>query len=63
MLWPVETSLEAVAFAEPCRRRRFRTVDLTEPAWLLGLVPPVRTRRADFPQRAPQSALARSGVI
>src|ERR1700730_11462104 len=61
--WPVETSLEAVAFAEPCRRQRFRTGDLTEPALLLGLVPPVRTRRADFPQRAPQSALARSGVI
>jgi hypothetical protein len=61
--WPVETSLEAVAFAEPCRRRRFRAGDLTEPAWLLVLVPPVRTRRADFPQRAPQSALTRSGVI
>src|SRR5450631_759265 len=63
IVWPVETSLEAVAFAEPCSRRRFRTGDLTEPAGLLGLVPPVRTRRADFPQRAPQSALARSGVI
>jgi hypothetical protein len=56
MWWPVETSLEAVAFAEPCRRRHFRTGDLTEPAWPLVLVPPVRTRRADLLQRAPQSA-------
>jgi hypothetical protein len=56
MLWPVETSLEAVTFAEPCRRRRFRTSDLTEPAWPLVLVPPVRTRRADLLQRAPPSA-------
>jgi len=31
-LWVVETSLEAVAFAEPCRERRFRAGDLTEPA-------------------------------
>ena len=54
--WSVETSLEAVAFAEPCRRRRFRAGDLTEPAWTLALVRPVRTRRADCPQRAPQSA-------
>ena len=31
-MWVVETSLEAVAFAEPCRERRFRAGDLTEPA-------------------------------
>jgi hypothetical protein len=62
-LWPVETSLKAVAFAEPCRRRRFRTGDLTEPAWPLVLVPPVRTRRADFLQRAPQNDFTPASIV
>ena len=63
IVWPVETGLDAVAFAELCRSRRFRAADLTEPAWPLVPVPPVRTRRADFPQRAPQSAFARSIAV
>jgi hypothetical protein len=36
----------------------FRASALTEGAWPLVLVPPLRTHRADFPQWAPQSAFA-----
>src|SRR5262249_5233493 len=56
--WLVGTGLGAVAFAEPHRSCPFRGSGLTEPAWFLVLVPPRRTRRAVFPHRAPQVALA-----
>src|SRR5262250_3872381 len=56
MLWRVGTSLRAVAFAEPCQCGLFRVRGFTEPAWPFVLVPPLRTRRADFPHRAPQVA-------
>jgi hypothetical protein len=36
----------------------FRASALTEGAWPLVLVPPLRTHRADFPHWAPQSAFA-----
>src|ERR1017187_10130313 len=36
----------------------FRASALTEGAWHLVLVPPLRTHRADFPQWAPKSAFA-----
>ena len=55
--WLVGTGLEAVAFTEPRRFCLFRGSALTDPAKLLVPVPPSRTRRADFPQRAPQVAL------
>jgi hypothetical protein len=55
----VGTSLEPLAFAEPHCICRFRRSALTEPAYSLVLVPPLRTRRAVFPQRAPQSSSRR----
>src|SRR5262245_59395086 len=57
MAWLVGTGLGAVAFAEPRQRCPFRGSGFTEPAWRLVPVPPLRTRRADFPHRAPQVAL------
>ena len=58
----VETSLETVAFAEPHCCWRFGVSALTEPAWLLELVSPSRTRRADFPHRAPQMTFTKSAA-
>src|SRR5206468_7399613 len=57
IVWLVGTGLGAVAFAEPRQSGPFRDRGLTEPAWRLVPVPPRRTRRADFPHRAPQVAL------
>src|SRR5262249_32249997 len=57
IVWLVGTGLGAVALAEPRQGRPFRGSGLTEPAWHLVSVPPLRTRRADFPHRAPQVAL------
>jgi hypothetical protein len=54
--WRVATGLEAVAFAEPRQYGLFRDRGITEPAWLLVHVSPLRTRRAVFPHRAPQAA-------
>src|SRR5262245_22344183 len=61
IVWLVGTGLGAVAFAEPRRSGPFRDRGLTEPAWRLVPVPPRRTRRADFPHRAPQVALTTTG--
>src|SRR5713101_4759288 len=58
IVWLVGTGLGTIAFAEPCQSGPFRDRGLTEPAWRLAPVPPLRTRRADFPHRAPQVALA-----
>jgi hypothetical protein len=59
----VETSLEAVVCAEPHCCWRFRASALTESTWPLELVSPSRTRRADFPHRAPQMTFTKSSAL
>jgi hypothetical protein len=57
--WWVGTSLEAVASCgASLSSDSFEPVPSPSEAWLLVLVPPLRTHRADFPQWAPQSAFA-----
>jgi len=60
----VETSLEAVALCGASRLSdAFRASALTERAWLLELVSPSRTQRADFLHWAPQMTLRRPPFI
>src|SRR5262249_10477312 len=59
----VETSLEAVVCAEPHCCWRFRASALTESTLPLELVSPSRTRRADFPHRAPQMTFTKSTAL
>src|SRR5215472_8485340 len=59
----VETSLEAVVFAEPHGLLRLSRQCPHEPTWLLERVSPSRTRRADFPHRAPQMTFTKCAAL